>query len=65
MALLKYIYICITVVGCLQALQLSEYSLVHQKICRAAHPRTTRTMQDAATQMESDSVISIKKRGME
>jgi len=38
---------------CLQALQLSEFSLVHQEICRAAYART---MQDSATQMESDTV---------
>ena len=40
---------------CLQALRLSEFSLVHQEICRAAYART---MQDSATQMESDTVAT-------
>lgn len=36
-----------------QALRLSEFSLIHQEICRAAYART---MQDSATQMESGTV---------
>lgn len=32
---------------------MSEFSFLHQEICRAAYART---MQDSATQMESDAV---------
>jgi len=32
---------------------MSEFSLVHQEICRAAYART---MQDSSTQMESDTL---------
>jgi chromosome segregation ATPase len=37
----------------ISALQMSEFSQVHQEICRAAYART---MQDSATQMESDTL---------
>jgi hypothetical protein len=39
----------------LQALQLSEFQFVHQEICRAAYART---LQDSATQVDSERVAS-------